>query len=104
MNDVTDQPDNREPASPSYEDDARRLFPIHEMSPERYVALKGDGWLAGTIFTVRFADPELDAWVRRAGELLFDWKNRDALQREWLSPEEYEQVKRDSQQMMDNLL
>lgn len=88
------QPDNREPASASYEEDARRLFPIHEITPERYVALKGDGWLAGTIFTVRFADPELDAWVRRAGELLHDWKNRDALQREWLSPEECEQVKK----------
>ena len=49
---------------------------------------------AGTIFTLRFADPELDDWVRRAGELLFDWKNRDALQREWLSPDEYEQVKK----------
>jgi hypothetical protein len=101
---VTDQPDTREPAAPDYEEMALRLFPIGEMSPERYVALHGDGWLAGTIFTVRFADPEMDAWVRRAGALLFDFKNRDALQREWLSPEEYERVKRDSQEMMDNLL
>ena len=94
MNDVTDQPDHREPATRIYEETARDLFPIHEMTPERYVALKANGWGAGTIFTVRFADRELDAWVRRAGELMFDWKNRDALQREWLSPEEYEQVKR----------
>jgi hypothetical protein len=91
---VTDQPDHREPATPGYEETARDLFPIHEITPERYVALKGDGWGAGTIFTVRFADPEMDAWVRRAGELLFDWKNRDALQREWLSPEEHEQVEK----------
>jgi hypothetical protein len=91
---MTDHPDHREPATRHYEETARDLFPIHEMTPERYVALKGDGWSAGTIFTVRFADPKLDAGVRRAGELLFDWKNRDALQREWLSPEEYEQVKR----------
>jgi hypothetical protein len=72
---------------------ARDLFPIDDMTPERYVALRGDGWGAGTIFTVRFADPEMDAWVRRAGELMFDWQNRDALEREWLSSEEYEQVK-----------
>jgi hypothetical protein len=39
----------------------------------------------------------MDAWVKRAGELLFDWKNRDALQREWLSAEEYEQVKKKPQ-------
>jgi hypothetical protein len=90
---VTDQPDTRELATPSYEEMALRLFPIGEMSPERYVALHGGGWGAGTIFTVRFADPEMDAWVRRAGELMFDWQNRDALEREWLSPEEYEQVK-----------
>jgi hypothetical protein len=101
MYDMTDQPDEREPASPGYESAARRLFPIEEMSPERYVALHGDGWGAGTIFTVRFADPETDAWVRRAGELLFDWKNRDALQREWLSPEEYEQVKQKGQSDRD---
>jgi hypothetical protein len=94
---VTDQPDKREPAGPSYERTARELFPIGEMSPERYVALHGDRWGAGTIFTVRFADSEMDAWVRRAGELLFDWKERDALQREWLSHEEYEQVRKRAQ-------
>jgi hypothetical protein len=91
------QRDQRPAASLDYEREAPRLFPIHEMSPERYVALYGDGWLAGTIFTVRFEDPEMDAWVRRAGEVLFDWKNRDALQREWLSAEEYEQVKKNAQ-------
>ena len=48
----------------------------------------GGGWWAGGIFTVKFADPEMDAWVRRAGDLLSDWENRDALEREWLSPEE----------------
>jgi hypothetical protein len=94
---VTDQPDKREPAGPDYESVARDLFPIGEMSPERYVALHGDGWGAGSIFTVRFADPEMDAWVRRAGKLLFDWENRDALQREWLSPAEYEQVRKRAQ-------
>jgi hypothetical protein len=94
---MSDQPDQREPATPIYEETARELFPIREMSPERYVALHGDGWFAGTIFTVRFADPEMDAWVRRAGELLFDFENRDALQREWLSPEEYKQVKKRAQ-------
>jgi hypothetical protein len=89
---VTDQPDTREPATASYEEMALRLFPIGEMSPERYVALNGAGWGAGTIFTVRFADPEMDAWVRRAGELMLDVRNRDALERDWLSPDEYEQV------------
>ena len=94
---MTDQPDKRESASPSYERSARELFPIGEMSPERYVALHGDGWGAGPIFSLRFADPAMDAWVRRAGELLIDWKGRDALQREWLSPEEYEQVRKRAQ-------
>lgn len=68
------------------------------MSPERYVALNAHGWFAATIFTVKFADPEMDAWIRRAGELLFDWRNLDALRREWLSPEELEHVKRRKQQ------
>jgi hypothetical protein len=93
--------DGREPAGPSYEREARRLFPIGEMEPERYVALYGDGWGAGTIFTVKYADPEMDAWIARARTLLFDFKNRDALQREWLSPEEYEHVQRKSEQQMD---
>jgi hypothetical protein len=96
--------DEREPASPGYEEEAARRFPIHEMTPERYVALHGHGWLLGGIFTVGYADPDLDAWVRRAGELLRDYKNIDALRREWLSPEEYEQVKREEEQANDNLI
>ena len=98
---VSLRPDEREPAAPDYERWARESFPIREMSPERYVSLHGDDWLLGTNFTVRFADREMDAWVRRAGELLSDWKNRDALQREWLSPEEYEQAKKKAQNAGD---
>ncbi|HEY8776300.1 MAG TPA: hypothetical protein VIM33_07450 [Gaiellaceae bacterium] len=98
---VPPEEDSREPADPGYERDARRLFPIGEMEPERYVALYGHGWLAGTIFTVRYEEPEMDAWISRAGALLFDFKSRDALEREWLSPEEYEQVQRRYAQQMD---
>ena len=36
---VSDQPDDRSPADAGYERAARELFPIREMSPERYVAL-----------------------------------------------------------------
>jgi hypothetical protein len=63
-----------------------------ETPPERYVALNAHRWMAASIFSHRFPDPELDRYVRRVEELLFDWRNLDALRREWLSPEEYEQV------------
>ena len=65
---------------------------IREMPPERYVALNAHKWMAASILSRRYPDPELDLYVRRVEQLLLDWRNLDALRREWLSPEEYEQV------------
>jgi hypothetical protein len=82
-------------ASPDEVEWLSNHLPIKEIPPERYVALNANYWMAASIFRRRFPDPDVDSYVRRVEELLFDWRNLEALRREWLSPEEYEQLLRE---------
>ena len=49
---------------------ARRAFPFHSVTPERYVAEHGDEMPGFTYDEARYADPELDAWLLEVGPLL----------------------------------
>lgn len=79
----------------------REILPVGEMPPERWVALNAHGIVAASMFTYRYPDPEVDSYVQRVLELLLDYENRDALRRAWLSPEEYEQVRREAEAGID---
>jgi hypothetical protein len=103
---VADLPDNeRELATPTSTDFMRQLLPspLEETPPERWVALNAHTIVLGTVFTYRYPDPELDGYVRRVEELLDDWRGSEALRREWLTSEEYDQVLREEHQVRESL-
>jgi hypothetical protein len=82
--------------------DVRRLLPVGEMTPERYVALKGHKWAAASIFTYRYPDdPEVDEFCRRVGTLLRDHSRWEELRREWLTPEERWRVLEEARAMAE---
>src|SRR5438874_8072505 len=57
-------------ATPSRERDARALFPL-EITPDEYAALHAHEWYCFSFDDVRYADPELDRWIQRLGDILF---------------------------------
>ena len=65
--------DDLPPADPGRERDARELFPL-DMTPEEYAAKHGHEWFCFSFDDYRYADPELDRWIQRLGDILF---NRD---------------------------
>lgn len=87
--------DTREPAAPDYIARIREFLPIDEMPPERWVALNGHTILVAGMFACRYPDPVVDGYVRRVNELLHDHAGWETLRRRWLSPEEYERVRRE---------
>jgi hypothetical protein len=91
----------REPAPPDCVARIRQILPIGEVPPERWVALNAHGIILQSMFTYRYPDPEVDSYVQRVNELLLDHAGRDSLRREWLSPEEYEQVRREEEAGID---
>lgn len=52
------------------EADARSLFPF-DMSPEEYAARNAHGWYCFSFDDYRYADPKVDAWIQRLGDILF---------------------------------
>jgi len=67
MRNVDDLP----PAPPDRERDARELFPL-DMSPEEYAARHRHEWLCFSFDDYRYADPELDRWIQRLGDIFFN--------------------------------
>jgi hypothetical protein len=45
------------------------MFPL-EMSPEEYAARHSHTWLSFSFDEYRFANPDLDAWIQRLGDIL----------------------------------
>jgi len=62
--------DHRPAADPARETLAARAFPYASMEPAAYVAEHGTDMIAFTYDDVRYADPELDAWLHEVGHLL----------------------------------
>lgn len=63
-------PDARPPADPAREGLAAGAFPYRTMTPADYVAAHGADMVAFTYDEARYADPDLDAWLREVGRLL----------------------------------
>ena len=70
-------------------------LPYQEMSPEEYVARHGHGWGCFSLDLHRYRDPEIEAWVRRLGELMHDVRAMERCRRLYLSADEYAQVQRE---------
>ncbi|HEX8914026.1 MAG TPA: hypothetical protein VF796_16885 [Humisphaera sp.] len=69
-------------------------FPWREMSPERYVALRGHLVLCFSLDLHRYRDPALGAWMRRLGELLREGDGEfEQYRKRHLTPEEYARVR-----------
>ncbi len=63
-------PGERPPADPEREARAAAAFPFRSMAPEAYADLYGDEMPGFTYDEVRYADPELDAWLLQLGRIL----------------------------------
>jgi hypothetical protein len=57
-------------ANPGREALARRGFPYGDVTPEAYVAERGDDMPGFTYDDESYADPALDAWILEVGRLL----------------------------------
>jgi len=58
-------------ADPARERDARALFPL-DISPEEYAAREGENWYCFSYDDYRYSDPELERWIHRLGDILFE--------------------------------
>ena len=66
MRDITDLP----MADPGREADARTMFPF-DMSPDEYAARHAHLWYCFSFDDYRYADPAMDRWIQRLGDILF---------------------------------
>jgi hypothetical protein len=64
------------PAPPDRERDARELFPL-DITPEEYAARHGKDWYCFSFDDYRYSDPELDRWIQRLGDILFNRTGAD---------------------------
>ena len=67
MRNVADLP----PAPRDRERDARELFPL-DMSPEEYATRHRHEWVCFSFDDYRYADPKMDRWIQRLGDIFFD--------------------------------
>ncbi len=77
-------------ADPARERDAREMFPRH-MTPEEYAARHAHQWYCFSFDDYRYADTELDRWVQRLGDILFQRDGAPTLtqlREQYLSEEE----------------
>ncbi len=63
-------PAARPPADPQREARAAAAFPFRTMAPAAYAERYADEMIGFTYDEVRYADPELDAWLLALGEVL----------------------------------
>jgi len=66
LRDLTDLPI----ADPGREADARRIFPF-DMSPDEYAARHAHEWYCFSFDDYRYADPAMERWIQRLGDILF---------------------------------
>ena len=78
---------------------AAETFPFRELSPEEYAARNAHLWSAFSFDDFRYEDPELDAWIARLGDILFQRKGAPTLRElreRFLTPEERRAVEKES--------
>lgn len=82
-------------ASELEEESARGLRPHHKMTPEEFVARFSQDIGCFSLHTVRYSDPELDAWILRLGRILVQAPGTpsiESLRKQFLTPQEMEYV------------
>jgi hypothetical protein len=88
-------------ADPGREQQAEEIFPL-AMSPEEYAARHARQWLCFSFDDYRYADPALDRWIHRLGDILFHRHAAPSLaelRARYLSAEEREQAERHQEEL-----
>ena len=81
-------------ADPGRETSAKELFPL-ELSPDEYAAREEHHWLCFSFDEYRYADPEMERWVHRLGDILFQREGApllDELRARYLTDEERRRI------------
>jgi hypothetical protein len=74
----------------------RKLHPYREMTPEEFAARFSQEIACFSWHTYRFSDPELDAWITRLSQILFQEPGApsiESLREQFLTPQEIEAVR-----------
>lgn len=79
---------------------ARQMFtPVQlQLSPEEYAARHAHKWELFSLHRYRYRDPELGAWVRRLGEIIFSAAEVERCRQQFLTPHELAEVRRKEQE------
>jgi hypothetical protein len=64
------------------------------MSPEEYAARNAHRWGCFAYHRYRYRDPVLGAWVQRLGKVVFDEAELERCRRQFLTPDELADVRR----------
>ena len=83
-------------ADPGREADARRMFPF-DISPDEYAARHAHEWYCFSFDDYRYADPAIDCWIQRLGDILFQREGApslDDLRAKYLGDEERQAIER----------
>ncbi len=76
---------------------AEEQFPYRDMSPERYAARYGLGWKLWPFGGYRYRNAELNAWLERLTAILPSRPLIEQLQKQYLTAQEMEQVRREEE-------
>ncbi len=85
--------DERPLADPARVEQARRLFPYRELSPEQYAARYAHAIGCSSFDDYRYPDPALGAWLDELHRLLRSSSELERCRRAHLSPAEYAAVR-----------
>lgn len=74
---------------------ARQFFSSEDLqtSPEEYAARHAHEWGSFSLHLHRYEDPELGAWVRRLGEILFSREEVERCRQRFLNAAEQAEIK-----------
>jgi CMP-2-keto-3-deoxyoctulosonic acid synthetase len=82
----------REMASPMYEEAALEMFPFETMSPEEYAALNGHGWMMFSFGGYGYRNKSLQAWLYRLDDILSSSERMEQYRQQFLTPEEIQKI------------
>jgi hypothetical protein len=84
--------DKRPLAEPWRVEQARRMFPFRELSPEQYAARYAHKILCSSFDQYRYPDPVLETWIDELHRLLLSSTELERCRRLHLSPAEYADI------------
>ena len=89
--------DERPPADPMRTQMAQQMF-SEGTSPEEYAARNAHSIMCFSLDDIRYADPALDAWIQRLGDILFQREGAPKLadlHARYLTPQERLEAERE---------